>query len=59
MTLFLLMVWISGAGAPLIFDAYPSREQCQAVAMVHNAKPGRMAVCPTIRVVAGSNTDEQ
>lgn len=45
MTVYVLMVWLYGAGAPLILDAYESREQCIAVATVQSAKPGRIATC--------------
>jgi hypothetical protein len=54
MTVYVLMVWLAGAGAPMVFDAYKTLDACQAVAVVHSAKPNRIAVCPMIRVVSGS-----
>ena len=56
MTVYLLVVWL--AGMPMIFDAYTEQDKCLAVAAVHSAKPGRHAVCPVIRVVAGAMDTE-
>jgi hypothetical protein len=53
MTVYVLIVWLAGAHAPLMFDAYESKEACQAVAVVHSAQPNRMAVCPGFTVVQG------
>lgn len=58
MMVYLLVVWIHGFGAPLVMDAYPTREQCQAVAMVQSAKQGRMGMCTSIRVIGfGEETE--
>lgn len=58
MTVYLLVVWIHGFGAPLVMDAYPTREQCAANAMVQSAKPGRMGVCTSVRVIGYGESDE-
>jgi hypothetical protein len=53
MTLWLLMIWIAGAPAPLIYDAFEEREHCLKAASEwqESLPPNAIVGCPTIRLV--------
>jgi hypothetical protein len=54
MTVYVLLVWLVGTPAPLMFDAYTDRDLCEVHAQVQLAKIGgtkrAFATCPSFLV---------